>query len=193
MNIGLDIDQTMYHLDVVDRVSHLLGLNYKTEDVKHWMYDKQRINGFPKYFTDLVFAHFDKPDYMCKLKSYNGVYHKLLEWINARHKLYVISARKPSVQIETVQMLIKDFGSGFFESIHFVEHKTNAKENLFKELKLDIWIDDNPKDIENACHLGLMVYGINNKYTKYNDRMVLKCLQDFDNFEMVKGIKDINL
>lgn len=193
MKIGIDIDNTMYHLDVVEQVSTLLNLDFKTEDVKHWLYDKQRVNGFPKYFTDLIYAHFDDPNYLGKLKLYDGVYEKLKQWKNNNHQLYIITARRPSVYIETVKMLNRDFGLGFFDGIHFVEHKTDAKEDMFKTLKLDVWIDDNPKDIENACYLGLNVYCINNQYTKYNDKTVLYCTNNYDKFSVVRCIGDIYL
>ena len=193
MKIGLDIDQTMYHLDAIDQVSYLLGLDFKTEDVKHWVYDKQRINGFPKHFTDLVFALFDDPEYMGSLKIYDGVQEKLKEWKEAGHNLYVVSARRPNVQIASVTMLNRDFGVGFFDSIHFVEHKTDAKENLFKKLELDVWIDDNPKDIENACYIGIKTVAINNKYTHYNDEKVEHCMNVYDHFKYVKSIGEIVL
>lgn len=193
LNIGLDIDQTMYHLDAIDYISTLLNMNYKTEDVKHWVYDKQRVNGFPKHFTDLVFALFDDPNYMGNLDVYDDVQYRLGEWKLDGHKLFVISARRPSVQIETVRMLNRDFGYGFFESIHFVEHKTDAKERLFKDLKLDVWIDDNPKDIDNACYLGINTYAITNEYTKYNHKKVEHCLKVYDHCTAVKNIGEIKL
>lgn len=191
MNIGIDIDNTMYHLDVIEHVSKLFGLSYKSEDVKHWVYDKQRINGFPKYFTDIVYAYFDNSEYMGNLKIYDGVKDKLIKWKKDGHELYVISARKPSVHIATIQMLNRDFGVGFFNSIQFVEHKTNSKLDLFKNL--DVSVDDNPKDLENACYIGLKVYAINNKYTKYNDSKVNECIQKYNNCTKVGSIGEIKL
>jgi len=193
MKIGIDVDNTMYHLDAIDKISELLGMSYTTEDVKHWVYDKQRINGFPKHFTDLVFALFDDPKYMGSLDVYDGVVDKLKQLKKDGHELYVLTARRPSVQIATVRMLNHDFGIAFFDSINFVEHKTDAKLNLFKKLELDVWIDDNPKDIENACYLGMKVYGINNRHTRYNDDKVEHCNRVYDDFNAVTGIGEINL
>lgn len=211
LNIGLDIDQTMYNLDVIEKTSELLGLNYKSTDVKHWVYDKHRVNGFPKYFTDIVYAHFDDPNYMGNLKLFDGVYDKLKQWKYDGHKLYVISARRPSVYIATVKMLKRDFNypknpmtcksqwelericNDMFESIHFVEHKTDAKLNLFKELELDVWCDDNEKDIENACYMGIKTYAINNKYTQYNIDKVTECAIKYKECIPVPSIGDIEL
>ena len=33
MNIGIDIDNTMYNLDVIEQVSLLTGTNYKTQNL----------------------------------------------------------------------------------------------------------------------------------------------------------------
>ena len=193
LNIVLDIDQTMYHLDVIDHVSKLLGLNYKTEDVLHWVYDKQEVNGFPKHFTDLVFAHFDNAEYMGNLTLYDGVIENVKRWKNEGHNLYVITARQPSVYIATINMLNRDFGVGFFKSIHFVEHKTDAKLVLYKELGIDVTIDDNPIDIYKSCKLGLQVFAINNKYTKYNTEKVNYCIHNYYNCTKINSLGEIYL
>jgi len=194
MKISIDIDMTLYHLDVVDRVSELLGLKYKTEDVLHWVYDKKEINKFPKYFTDLIFVNFDSSRYMGNLKINNGAKNQLIQWKKDGHELYIISARTPSVQIATVEMLNRDFGIGFFKSIHFVPHKTDAKIKLYKELGIEVTIDDNPVDLVKSCEIGLTVYGINNKYTKYNNNAIYDCtLHCKNSFTKVESIKDINL
>ena len=193
LNIGLDIDNTMYHLDVIERVSDLLGLNYKSKDVKHWIYDKQEINNFPKYFTDIIFKYFDDSDYMSSLHTYLGTKSKISLWKKQGHKLYVISARRPSVQIKTIEMLNRDFGVGFFESIHFVEHRTDAKIKLYKELNIDITIDDNPVDLQKSCENGLKVYAINNEYTQYNSKKLNEIEHLYPNLIRVENIGEIEL
>jgi FMN phosphatase YigB (HAD superfamily) len=193
MNIVIDIDNTLYHLDVIDKVSDLLGLDYKTEDVKHWVYDKEHINGFPKYFTDLVYSYFDDPKYMGNLDIYLGAKEKLVQWKSEGHNLYIISARKSNVAISTVKMLNRDFGAGFFKEIHFVEHKTDAKITLYRDLNIDMVIDDNPIDLEKSCELGIKVYAINNRYTGYNNIIIDKCLKIYDNIKKVECIGDIEL
>lgn len=193
MKIGLDIDATMYRLDVIERVSELLGEEYTSEDIKHWVYDKEEINGMPKHFTDLVFSHFGDPMYMGNLKLNPYVRKKVHEWKDTGHELYVLTARKPEVHIATVKMLNRDFGVGFFKSIHMVEHKTDAKSKLFKDLELDVWIDDNPKDLVKASEMGINTYAINNSVTQYNTSKVNWCIEKYKHCKKVSNFGEIVL
>lgn len=169
--IGLDIDQTMYFLDVIENASRLTGLNFTSEDVTHWLYDKDT-NRFPQWFVNIVYAHFDDPVYMGNLDLNIHVKQKLNKWKEMDWNLHIISARRPCVRIATIEMLNKDFGVGFFDTINFVDYKTNEKIPLFKELDLDIWIDDNPIDLEKARMNKIKTFAIYNRYTKYNHKKV---------------------
>ena len=119
LNIGIDIDATMYDLDVVEKVSSLLGTNHKSSGILHWLYDKQDINGLSKEFTDLIFLHFDDPKFMGNLRLHGYVRDKVTEWKDGGHNLYVITARRASVHIATIEMLNRDFGVGFFQKSIF--------------------------------------------------------------------------
>jgi len=186
MKIGIDLDQTLYHLDVIEHASKMLGLNFKSEDVKYWDYDNKN-NLYPSYFTYLVFQLFGDPKYMGGLQLNPNSKEKLLYWKSKGYELYIITARLPSVVVATIECLNRDFGEGFFEGIYFVEHEPNAKQSRFIELKLDVWIDDNANDLLKAHEMGIDTYAIYSKYTKYNRTII----DQHDDIIKIKNLGDI--
>jgi len=188
MIIGIDLDQTLYCLDVIEHASKMLGLNYKSEDVLYWDYDNKN-NPYPEYFTHLVFQLFADQEYMGGLKLNKNAKAKLLYWKKEQHEMHIITARRPEVVVATIRCLNKDFGVGFFNGIHFVKHDLLAKKHKFFELKLDVWIDDNSNDLTSADNIGIKTYSICNDYTKYN-RTAVASLQ---NTTAVKNLGEIKL
>ena len=83
----------------------------------------------------------------------------------------------------------------FFKKVYFVEHKTDEKSDIFKKLDLDMWIDDNPKDIKNAVDLGINTYAIQSSVTRYNYREVEKIMNSdkTDLIFPVHNFKEIKL
>ena len=59
------------------------------------------------------------------------------------------------------------------------------KEGVFKRLKLDMWVDDNPKDIVSAVKLGIKTIMISNEKTVYNHNL----RKDVDWVEKIENIR----
>lgn len=183
-NIGVDLDSTVYHLDAVEKISKLYGLNYKSSENRHWDYRE-----FPSFFRKALQASFRKPEFICNLKLLPHAKPKLEFWkYRCFHKIYIITARYQEVILDTVKMLNKDFGKGFFEVIEFTDKKPGEKLKYFLKYKLDFWIDDSPSDIVDSVNAGIKTFVIRNDVTNYNKKSYEDLKSQYP--ELVFGVKD---
>lgn len=183
MNIGIDIDGTMFDNFIIECVSKEHKLNYTKKDVIRW-----DLTGIPDVIREEVFRRYKNPLYMCN-KKYNkpviNLKSKLETWKKQGHKLIVISARDSKVRLDTKRMLNNYFEG--FDKILFVNPSSTKKFKFLNE-KLDIWIDDNPKECKSAVDLGIKTFLISNQKTHYNHN-----IRKYKNINVVSNISEINL
>jgi FMN phosphatase YigB (HAD superfamily) len=197
LKIGLDIDNTMFHLDVVEKVSSLYNLTYTSSQVNEWDHSN---SGLPGFFTRAIKRMYREPSYMGSLQPFPGVLNKVKYWKSQGHELYVITARRDEIYYSTMQMLNMHFGSGFFDRIYFVDYNNPSEKKIYfwEKLALDMWVDDNPNDIREALLYTKIkkVFAISNEYTKYN-RKTLDYLKNdksvSDRLIEVSNLSEINL
>lgn len=182
MNLCIDFDQTIVYNNLIASTSKELGYFYKHSDVRDWYFST-----FPRDFRVELYKRFEQSKYMVdNLTIINGVIDKLNQWKRDKHKIYIITARSEKIRKDTIKFASSNFN--MIDKLYFVDIG-ESKENYWKKLKCDIWIDDNPNDIESACKLNIKTYCINNKYTKYNNYLKLLKL----NIDFVHSVADINL
>lgn len=161
MNIGFDLDNTLFSLTAVEVVAKEMGLSYTQKDSTDWS-----LNCFPPEMRNRIKELFRTPEYMGNLKPYPGTYEKLKAWKEEGHKLFAITARTEAVHEVTIEMCNRHFPE-LFESVEFVEHDS-SKQPLLKKNNIDIWIDDAPMEVQRAIYNNIETYMISNKDTAYN-------------------------
>lgn len=161
MNIGIDLDQTLINhlVPVEEQAAKNLGIKEYPE-VNDW------------YFSSLTQEHkaeimrlFDDPYFMGinGNEPIPGTQEKLYNWSLMGHKIVIITARNKPIREETEHLVDEFFP--VVKKIRFTEIDQPKKDIMLEE-KIDIWIDDNPKDIQTSCALGIETYLIYNDITK---------------------------
>lgn len=172
--LGFDLDTTLLDSSLVEVTARELGYNFTQKDIQDWYFST-----FPNDLKEAIIKRFYDPYFMCDPKfnkPVNGANKRLKELKKQGNKLILITARTESIRFRSRLLINK-----FFPSIHrvrFVEFG-QSKEKIFKQEKLDYWIDDNPDDCTNAIKIGINTFMVCNEYTKYN--------------HSIKGIKGLNL
>ena len=159
--IGLDLDSTLVDLPVVAHISKELGLDLRDEDFHDWQFSQ-----FPPVYASRSKELFKSVEFMCNLLPYPGAYSKLKEWKSFGNDLILITARDRSIQGMTVKM-VNDLFPNIFTYIDFV-NPGQSKKDLMSKYHLDIWIDDNPRDVQTSMDLGIRSFLISNAVTSYN-------------------------
>jgi len=183
MIIGIDVDGTMFDNYIIECVSKEHGYNYTKKDIIKW-----DLTGVPDVIREEVFRRYKNPIYMCNkkyTKPIKNLKSKLEEWKKKGHTLVVISARDSRVRLDTKRMLNNYFDR--FDKIIFVNPDSPKKFQFINE-KLDIWIDDNPKECKSAVDLGIKTFLISNSKTRYNYNT-----RKYKNINVVDNICNVKL
>lgn len=181
MNIGFDLDNTLVRLNTVEVISKEKDLNYTMLDCDDWHF-----SSFPSEFRKLLVKAWADPDHMCSLAPINGSYEKILSLKDQGHKLYLITARMPEVRERTIEYIQCIFPN-IFTDILFVDYN-GSKQDLMKQLKLDIWVDDAPHECHAAYYNGIKVFMISNMDTRYN-----WYISKWNKINAIHSIRELNI
>ena len=161
MNLGFDLDNTLFRLPTVEMAAKELGLPFSQKDSNDWA-----LNCFPKEMKLRIKKLFRTPEHMGNLLPYPGNPKKLKQWKEERHKLFAVTARTSTVHEVTFDMCDRHF-PGIFESVEFVEHDV-SKQPLLEKNKIDKWFDDAPMEVQRTAYNGIDTIMISNRDTAYN-------------------------
>lgn len=166
LNIGLDLDITMYAQDfIAEAWKYFGGEKPDISSMKSWSVDDWDV---PFKYKPVIKEIFKDPDFMCSLRLNDGVLPITNKWKRQGHKLFVITAREDNLTLPTIKMLNKDFGVGFFEDIIISKNKNKFFAHGIQGSKLDVWVDDNFSNASAASSFGIKTFLINNEHTPYN-------------------------
>lgn len=158
MRIALDLDDTLFQLSIVSRVLREMKLNIKREDIRSW-----RMIEVPENAREEIFRRFKDSKYMCHLRPTKGTRAKLTKWANEGHKLICITSRYTGLTQETIAMVNR-----WYPMISEIYVVGNNKEDILKETKADLLIDDGTQNIKDAQRAGVRAVLIINEKTPYN-------------------------
>lgn len=155
--VGLDLDYTLvkFEIDFWDAAAKKLGIK------KGCIPPPTRfgIDTYPRVIRDTMYKMFCDPFYMCNLIKVPFLNY-FIKWLCRRgNTVYIITARHHLVQTSTKKWLRNYIGSEYYNNVLFVPPHTSKKE-MFKEINIDIWVDDNEKDVITAVEMGIETYHI---------------------------------
>jgi len=157
--IGVDIDNVLFEIPIMDHVNRVFGSNYTMNDFKDWSF-----SNLPEIVRQEIFAAFSSSEFMCNTKPYWNNYCTIRDWHMAGHKLYAITRRSLNLIEGTRKQLEKHY-PGLFEDFIFVT-KNDSKARWLKEINATIHIDD--WDVEDSLDAGIPTMLITNENTPYN-------------------------
>ena len=172
MVIGIDLDSTL-----VDTES-LITKYRKKHNVENLEYD-WKFTGYPEEFKKDIYEAF-KSEAMNCLPVFKGV-PELLKKLWEDNTIYIITARAECIRAGTLNFIEKDIK--YKDGVFFVD-VGESKKDIFKKLKLDMWIDDAPHDLLTAKGLGIYTVMISNESTPYN-HYIREHTQWFDSFASI--------
>ena len=154
-NIGIDLDHTLttwkllfwevaYELCGCDVPPPLKPQNYGLRD-------------FPVDVQEMCMRLFSCKWYMVDLlEPYIDAYQFLMMVNKSGCSVNVITCRPKSVR-DATRSKVREFFDNFVQTLHFVDKHEDKKE-LFRDLKLDMWIDDHPLLCSIAADMGIRVF-----------------------------------
>lgn len=162
MNIGFDLDNTLFVENSVDKVSSELGFIEHTS-LSHvdW-----HMTGYPEAMRDRIYELFKNPEHMGNLQLIPGSKELLYKLKNRGHKIYIITARLASLIPVTNKMVEKHLGD-LIEEVHFVDPDQD-KLSIIEKLGIEAWVDDAGHQVEITVEAGIDTILISNERTKYN-------------------------
>ena len=182
MNIGLDLDDVLIDVHIIQSVIDDYNLDLTMDDIKHW-----DLRDLPKDAREETFRRFKDAHYNCdRVKPIEGVSETLRTWKRQGHKLIVITSRPKEIALETIDMVQNKFPD--VDKVIVANH--GEKKKYMIEEHLDMFVDDAPKYIHEANEAKIpKVFLISNKHTPYNHEY--RDSEKEDQFGTVKCIKDI--
>lgn len=160
LHIGIDIDNTLVQLPVIQRINREFNTRYTEADLNDWS-----LSNFPEAIQEFIFDLHVDPHFMCvESKAAPGTRDVLIKWKTKGHKLYAISKRDPILAEATMTQFDQEF-YGLFSDIEFVKKSTTKMDSL-KKFGIDVYMDD--YEVEDALALGLKTFLITNDQTHYN-------------------------
>jgi uncharacterized HAD superfamily protein len=157
--IGVDVDNTLVHVPIIEYVNHKYNTQYTEADFTDW-----DLSFLPKEIASDVFEQFKNPEFMCRCRGYYGAFGKLRDLHATGVKLWAITRRHPALINGTYTQIDKEF-PGIFEDIFFVKPE-ESKVRYLNYINADVLVDD--WDVEDAVKANYKVWLITNEHTTYN-------------------------
>ena len=178
MKIGFDIDGVI--VDTISNcakgISKHLGYEVSCEDV---------VYRFEEMYEAHDFWSKNSRVFLCSIPPYDGVCEHINELIKS-HEIYFISARGYEV-LEDSKIWFEKHGLPT-ENIYFTSGET--KTGICKELELDLFIEDSPKNAEEISLTGIPVLLMDTEYNRdYNGEKIVRC-KDWD--DLIEKISKFN-
>lgn len=160
--IGVDVDNTLVHIPIIEYVNHKYNTSYTEAEFKDW-----DLSFLPPEISKDVFEQFKNPDFMCRCRGYYGAYGKLRDLHASGVKMWAITRRHHNLINGTYSQIDTEF-PGLFENIFFVKPE-ESKVKYLNYINADALIDD--WDIEDAVKANYKVWLITNEHTAYNHHL----------------------
>jgi len=157
-NIGIDIDNTLFYIPIVEYVNEKFGESYNHYDISDWSF-----SNLPEHIRQDIFQQFKNPDFMCRLHSLPGAFSTIRDWHSAGHRIFLITSRDFSIRRQTEDMIRKEF-LDLVEEVGFVGH--DNKKAALKYYRITDFIDD--YCVEDGLELKINTWLITNEKTVYN-------------------------
>lgn len=157
-NIGIDIDNTLFYIPIVEYINEKYGESYTHYDVNDWNF-----SNFPEHIREDIFAQFKNPEFMCHLKPIYGAFQTIRDWHSVGHKIYLITSRDFSIRRQTEDLIRKEF-LDLVEDVGFVGQ--DNKKAALKYYRITDFIDD--YCVEDGLDLKINTWMITNNRTIYN-------------------------
>lgn len=162
MNIGFDLDNTLFKENAVDKVSSELGFSGHTSaNHTDW-----HMTSYPEVMRKRVYELFKDPGHMGNLTLIPGSKDFLHKLKGKGHKIYIVTAR-PSCLIPVTNKMVEQNLGDLIEEVYFVEPDQD-KLSVLEQLGIDVWVDDAGHQVEVTVEAGMDTILISNERTKYN-------------------------
>jgi FMN phosphatase YigB (HAD superfamily) len=160
--VGVDIDNTLFHIPVIEYVNKKYGTKYTNDDVTSWSF-----SNFPELIRRDILEQFLNPNFMCTIKPDWGTYGKLRDWHAEGIRLFAVTRRASILGQATWTQLNKEFPNVFEDM--FIVRPQESKASVLKYLGCTVHIDD--WDVEDSIKAGIQTWLIANERTQYNKEL----------------------
>jgi len=160
--VGVDVDNTLFHIPVIEYVNKKYGTKYTNDDVTSWSF-----SNFPELIRRDILEQFLNPNFMCTLKPDWGTYGKLRDWHVEGIRLFAVTRRASILGQATWTQLNKEFPNVFEDM--FIVRPQESKASVLKYLGCTVHIDD--WDVEDSIKAGIQTWLIANERTQYNKEL----------------------
>jgi len=161
LTVGVDIDNVLFHIPIVEHINEVFDTNYTYEDISDWAF-----KNFPDHVCAEAMAAFKSPEFMCSTKPFWNNYCTLRDWKLAGHTLYAITRRSVNLMSDTGRQLDRHYPNIFKDFIFVTPEDSKAR--WLKYVSADLHIDD--WDVEDSVAAGIPTWLITNDKTKYNHK-----------------------
>ena len=156
LNIVIDLDNTLFYNDIVDRACAKKGIDRTS---------RHDLTDLPQDVQEECWANFKDPKIMCSLKPFEDVVgiDKFLK--DKGHRVVVLSARSHSLYPGTSQMIRRHFP--YVDELMLIE--SYDKKSVYMSLNADVVVDDHGEHIVQALDAGVRyVMMVSTDKTRYN-------------------------
>jgi len=158
LNIGIDIDNTLFYIPILEYINSKYNENYKHRDIYDWSF-----SNFPEHIRNDIFQQFKSSEFMCSLKGIHGTYQTIRDWHSAGHKIFLITKRDFCLQNDTYAQVEREF-PGLIQDVGFVGD--DSKQAALRYYRIGLYIDD--FHVEDSADIGIPTWMITNEATHYN-------------------------
>lgn len=167
MIVGIDLDNTIFDEDAIDKAAKLMGSSKRRTNQMSW-----ELKGYPEELKTLIFSMWNDVQHMCNLRPLVGAVETLREWKSQGHDIVIVTARSKHLHSPTVSMVDR-----YLKSVVNQVHTVGIDEDKVSTLigiGANVWIDDAPHQVEKTIAAGIPSIMISNEYTKYNWDLLAK-------------------
>jgi uncharacterized HAD superfamily protein len=162
MRIGLDFDDVVADSGIAIIAMHNAkhGTNFKKEDFANFFFEETW--GVPREERNKEIDEFFATDQLTNIDPMAGSLKAIRDLRASGHELYIITGR-PNRDIEQTELWIEHHFLDVFAGIHFAspsrtEEIQRKKSETCKALHIDIFIDDDAKNVLDCAAAGIKTF-----------------------------------
>jgi len=162
MRIGLDFDDVVADsgIAIIEMHNKKHGTHFKKEDFENFFFEDTW--GVPREERNREIDEFFATDQLSKIDPMAGSLAAIRELKAAGHEIYIITGRA-NKDIEQTEIWIENHFPDVFAGVHFAspsrtEEIPRKKSETCRELKIDVFIDDDPKNIIDVAGAGVRTF-----------------------------------